>query len=394
MKRLRQLGIWTTVAAIGLLTLLLVFGAFLGNAWARDLPNLLFPLLPDLGPHADGAAYAKALFNSAPLVVFWFLLAAVLLVGFVAFRTLIRRPGLLAMHLGSLLVLAGAMWGSDQGHAVAERLLGARKLPSATMLIQEGETTDALFDARTGRQVGTLPFALRLDDFRIEHYPLPDPAHWDLSVGTLVHRQKALEPWKPGSTFTLPLTDIRVRVLRYLGTSRPVLDDQGNPVAAEPDPDAKGPPAMEVLVMAHGSEERGWLVPREGEDYAELLLAAQSRARGGLRGGDYVMAQSLILERPESAVKDYLSDVVVVRDNLDAARKTIEVNHPLHWGGYHLYQVDYDHKAARYTVLLARSDNGLYVVYGGFILLVAGAFWRFWIAPTLRYLAVRQGGAA
>jgi len=366
MKRLRQLGIWGAVAAVGLLAALSVAGAFLG------------------------AERAERFFNATPLVVFWFLLGGLLVVGFVAFRSLLARPGLLAMHLGALLVLGGAMWGSDRGHALG----GGQAVPSAYMVIHEGETTDVLLDPATQEAVGRLPFPLRLDDFRLEYYKPDDPARWDLSVGTLAHREEALQPWRVGSTFTLPVTGIRVRVLGYLASSRPVLDDRGNVAAAECDPDGKGPPAMQVLIASHGAEDRAWLVPREGEGYAELLLAGRSRGRGALRGGDYVMAQSLILERPEPPIRDYLSDVAVVRDNLDVAKKTVEVNDPLHWGGYHFYQVDYDHEAARYTVLLVQSDRGLYVVYGGFILLVAGAFWHFWIAPALRFVAARQGGRA
>ena len=60
-------------------------------------------------------------------------------------------------------------------------------------------------------------------------------------------------------------------------------------------------------------------------------------------------------------------------------RKSIEVNKPLHYGGYLFYQQGYDGDAGRYTVLGVTSDKGLGIVFLGYILLCTGVFWHFWL---------------
>ena len=79
--------------------------------------------------------------------------------------------------------------------------------------------------------------------------------------------------------------------------------------------------------------------------------------------------------------KDYFSDLVVIKDGEEVARKTIQVNDPLYYGGYHFYQYNYDHDAgqySQYSVLSVTSDTGLYAVFTGFFLLCAGVIWQFW----------------
>jgi hypothetical protein len=79
-------------------------------------------------------------------------------------------------------------------------------------------------------------------------------------------------------------------------------------------------------------------------------------------------------------VKDYISDVEIVKDDQVVAEKSIEVNHPLHYGGYHIYQHepgDADELGV-YTGLLVVSDSGLNLVYCGYVMLIVGVFWHFW----------------
>ena len=66
------------------------------------------------------------------------------------------------------------------------------------------------------------------------------------------------------------------------------------------------------------------------------------------------------------------------------AEKNVEVNHPLHFGGYYFYQHSYDAKAAQYSVLMVVSDAGLSVVYLGYLMLSAGVFWKFWLKHLFR----------
>jgi hypothetical protein len=40
-------------------------------------------------------------------------------------------------------------------------------------------------------------------------------------------------------------------------------------------------------------------------------------------------------------VKDYISELEIVRNGNVVAAKNVEVNHPLHYGGYHFFQRSY-----------------------------------------------------
>jgi hypothetical protein len=78
-------------------------------------------------------------------------------------------------------------------------------------------------------------------------------------------------------------------------------------------------------------------------------------------------------------VRDYISDIQVIKDGNVVAEKTIEVNHPLHFGRYHFYQSSFDTEGHRYTVLSVVSDTGLDFVYAGYIALGVGVFWHCWL---------------
>ena len=95
---------------------------------------------------------------------------------------------------------------------------------------------------------------------------------------------------------------------------------------------------------------------------------------------------SSILLPPDAPVKAYQSEVEVLENNKVVMRKVVEVNHPLHYGGYHFYQHSYDQERERYTVLSISSDSGLQLVWVGFILLGGGAFWQLWVRPAIKGL--------
>lgn len=371
MKLLRQIVIWGTPTAVALLAALSVLGAFLG---AED---------------------AKELFNSPPVVVYWVLLAALFVAGLFGFRSLLKRPGLLAMHLGSLLILGGSMWASRDAHAFARVYLKSNKIPSAMMLIHQGETTDQLLGGENDEPIGKLPFALKLNRFWIEYYPQEDRP-WRLAVGTLRHMKGQEErelSWKVGSELALPDTGNRVKVLQYLPSARPVTDAARKVVGAEAAPGEERP-GMEVLVRSDGEEQHAWLVPEPKATTAELPLALPRPSDEARETGVFVMAQSLFFYRPTPPIRAYKSDLALLKDGEEVARKTILVNDPLHFGGYHFYQADYDTEHMQYTVLQVKSDNGLTAVYAGFILAVAGGFWWFWVTPVWQRLSSRSGHGA
>jgi hypothetical protein len=475
---MRRVVIGCVWAALGLLVILSIAGAFLGPA------------------------RSKVLFNSVPLAVFWFLLVVLLVVGVLAFQRLRRSPGLLAMHVGSLLVLGGAMWGSDAGHEAAARLLGESKIPSGYMLVVKGETTDLVFadtnDFDPAQVIGRLPFSLRLADFRMTYYP-PSRKQWDLVVVAPCSTREMQKHddgervattlnWVAGEDVEIPFTKARLTVLQYLPSARPVYDEtkptleivvatgrttslspevgqqatladlgirvgivqvfsnlrvqgmgkaievvdagglpenpalkvevewpdgkkaeryvmarfpmHGEPlegmrlkyrwpavVGAEPDPHSESP-AMEVWLRGEGQEKRAWLIPGgPGEDAQISLAPWLGSAEGPGAGQKQVEREAagpeLLLVAPMGEVKSYQSDLAVLDKGRLVQRQMVEVNHPLHYAGYHLYQHSFDKMEGAYTVLSVASDSGLWAVYAGFILLVVGVFWQFWAEAVL-----------
>jgi hypothetical protein len=368
MKILHKVVLWYVLAALWLLAVLSIVGAFLG------------------------AVDAKAFFNSLPLVIFWFVLAALVAAGFVFFRRLVTTPGGLAMHLGTVLVLVGAMWGSEQAHAVrsqvftgadvgpVSRALGlvGDKVPAGFMLLHPGESADQIVGGDKDHPSGRLPYLVRLNDFRVEYY------QWGLLVLATVEgpqgqkqEHQALIDWKLGQPVHIPFTHVQLTVLESLEHARAA---SGGGAVADPE---SPQPALKILLECEGRSREAWLVPPPDDTMARLPLGPFIQ---NAPDGDEAEGPDLYFAAPRGDIKAYKSAVTIIEDHQPVAEATIEVNRPLHWGGYHLYQYNYDHEDESFTVLRAVSDSGLWAVYLGLFLLVFGTFWRFWAEPVWRFV--------
>jgi cytochrome c biogenesis protein len=80
--------------------------------------------------------------------------------------------------------------------------------------------------------------------------------------------------------------------------------------------------------------------------------------------------------------KEFTSNVRVIKDGKIVKSQKIEVNHPLHYGGYLIYQNDYDTERGAFTILKVTSDSGLSLVFGGYLFLCIGLFWQLWFKRT------------
>ncbi|MCX5683734.1 MAG: cytochrome c biogenesis protein ResB [Planctomycetota bacterium] len=463
MKKLRQIILWAVLAAIGALIVLSAIGALKGAETARDL------------------------FNSWPLIAFWLACLLLLATGFAAFRRLIVAPAGLAMHLGVVLIIAGAMWGSETAHELRKAWFDDPKVQSGSMTVMEGAGERNLSNNQ-GEVIATLPFGLYLKDFSIDYHPSKEKQWLLINVAPTLDDQGRMTQcqeriaWKDNEEFLVPHTNIRAKVLRYLeharpafeegakphmavtdaagkgladlppeagaevtlkeppvtvrivkvfqnlkvvgtGAGRQVIDDVGHgenpglqvrvsgketvlwegyvlpeqPGRVTPAPDASpllldyslpGPtgaaadpasemPAMELELTLGGRTVREWLMPAPGAGAARLPLAPLVAGSAEAHGMGRMMAPELYLVQPRGSVRSFKSDVIVFEENRRLGAAVIEVNHPLHWGGYHFYQNSYDARNEEYTVLRAVSDSGLDAVYLGLAILSIGAFWRF-----------------
>ena len=147
-----------------------------------------------------------------------------------------RRPAMLSMHLGALLILGGSLWSSPRGHrlanlwvqqhpALASWLDGGR-VPKGVMIVREGETENRLLDPRSGQPIATLPFDVRLRKFRMDYYSqwalhaAVPTLHRDASGNeTLVLENRKLD-WRLHQPLDLPECRLTITPRNFLPRTR------------------------------------------------------------------------------------------------------------------------------------------------------------------------------
>ncbi len=322
---LRRAALWAGLLLILLLISLSIYGAFIGSESAKEF------------------------FNSIPLSVYWLAFAILLISAIAQFRRLLCFRGLFLIHLGCIIILAGGIIGSQAGFKIQDKLFGTDTIRTGQMIINKG-TTERAVELEDG-VTKTLSFAIKLVDFKIEYY----------QPGQLIIRTPNGDGFKisaeQGQKYVLGDELGSVEIVRRFENFK--LTQEGDKRIAIDDANGGPNPALELLSKnSDGSEKTRYVFER---------FPGHSMPDDNLQ---------FSYHRP---VKDFLSDVEVVKDNKVVTRKNIEVNKPLHYGGYLFYQQGYDSESGRYTVLGVTSDKGLGIVFLGYILLCAGVFWHFWL---------------
>ncbi len=316
---------WVAMALIVLLFFLSVLGAFLGPQRAKDF------------------------FNSIPLAIYWIAFILLLGVSIALFRRLRRMPALLSIHVGGVFILAGALWGSVGGHALRQKFFGIDKIPTGFMQIYEGYSDNHV--ELEDNSIHELPFSIGLNDFRIEYY----------EQGYLHIQTRQGDYWRfpteVGKEFFLGSKFGTVKILRAFENFKIPLEGENRAAIDDPGPGSN--PALEVQI--------------DSPDGQTITRYVFERFPGHMHPGDELFLSY------QRVIREYISELHVIDDGRIAAEKDIQVNHPLHYGGYHFYQQDYDHQAGRYTILEVTSDSGLMIVYAGYLMLCIGVCWHFWI---------------
>ncbi len=322
---LRRAALWAGLILVLLLIVFSIYGAFIG------------------------AESATRFFNSLPLSVYWIAFAILLISAIAIFKRLLCWRGLFLIHLGCIIIFSGGTIGSQAGFSLQDKLFKTDTIRAGQMIINEG-ATDRAVEMENGA-IKMLPFGIKLADFRIDYY----------EPGQLIIRTTRGEgfkiPAKEGQKYELGADYGSVEIVRRFEYFK--LAREGNKLVAIEDTGGGPNPAIELLLKKpDGSETTRYVFERFG---------------GHVRPDDNLQFSY------HRAVKDFISDVEVVKNNKVVIRKSIEVNKPLHYGGHLFYQQDYDHETERYSVLSVTSDKGLGIVFLGYILLCAGVFWHFWL---------------
>jgi hypothetical protein len=308
-----------------------------------------------------GAGRAKGFFNSIPLGVYWLALAGLLIIAIAAFRRLLRIPGLLLTHLGCVLVLAGAIWGSERGHSLQQKLIGIDKIPQGQMIIFEG-TSERHVKLEADKGVKELPFWVKLKDFRLEHY----------EPGYLIVQTRGQERWRlpveVGTEQSLGPEFGSVMITKRFENFKITFDGTQRIAVDSPQPGSN--PALEVQIMdPNGAVTTKYVFERFG---------------------GHVHPEDKLLLSYHRIISEFISDIQIIKDGKVLIEKSLEVNHPVYFGGYHFYQHAYDDKAGEYTILMVTSDTGLNIVYLGYFMLCVGVFWQFWVRRILRKSSTKE----
>lgn len=150
-----------------------------------------------------------------------------------------------------------------------------------------------------------------------------------------------------------------------------------------------------ITALLFGIEKipSGFMVINRGQTEAEVSSTHLEKTIGRL--SFEVTAEDIWIEKYYNGqIKDYKSTLAITEQGREVLRKTIEVNRPLHYGGYHFYQNGFDMENHRYTILHIASDSGLPLVYCGYCLIIVGIFGRYWISPITKYFKRRGTDAS
>ena len=313
-----------------------------------------------------GSVSARRLFNSPPLVACWVVFALLLIAAFATFKGFWRQSSLLMLHAGPVLILAGAMWGSGPAHKLAAKYFGSQKIQSGYMLLTEGAVDDRLMSPDLQQQLGRLPFMLGLRRFWLEYYRGGQP----VLTGKSPDGTPFELPCEAPAEFVID-DGVKINVLRSFENFKITLVDGKTVVSDEADSGRN--PAVEIeITRADDLVEHGYLFER-----FPTMNSAGREFELGYSAGTI------------TGISDYKSHIQVLYPNEASPRleRVIEVNHPLHFAGYHFYQHSYDSEALQYTVLHIVSDSGLRLVYFGYWLLCLGVLGRFYLRPVVRYFS-------
>lgn len=332
------------------------------------LAGLALAVVGSIGAAFLGASRSGELAASRPAAVLAIAVALLLLVGLIAWRSMLRSPGLAMSHLGAVLVLAGGLWGSPQGQTLRNRLAGTDEplegyvpIPLAHLDQWPIQSIGQFDDSGFLRPAGELDFTLQPHQARIEYYPPASPA-WRMEAAVYDDAgqpgQTKILTGRPGESTSFEPIDLTVRVISA----------------------SANPPAITLELTRRDMQVTGTVTHERGP-YERLRLAAVFAS-----DAEWLAAgrPDILLARPRGPIKDYLLDLEALDgDGNGLARQWVEVNHPLHAGGYHIYINKYN-TADGYILLYLRRSAGLWMVWSGFAVGLAGLMLRLWVEPAGR----------
>ena len=291
--------------------------------------------------------------NSWPFVI-----AQIYLLTTLGFVTIRRASPLTRKNLGFLLNHAG-LW-----IALSTATLGAGDLKRWYINIYEDKDfVPHAYD--DNRNLHELPFAVKLIDFDIEEYnPKIGIAEWE--TGNLLNAE-GLNPVTIEKGLNVNFSDWDITIEEFLHSAitengKYILDDESG----------AAPAALITSVnRVSGDTVFSWI------SCGSFILKSH-----------YISLNEkyfLAMIRPQA--KKFSSLVEIKSDKNIIDTVTIEVNKPHKIMGWRLYQLNYDQDMGKWSnlsVLEVVKDPWLPIVYIGIFLVLAGAFYIFWIGKDIK----------
>ena len=321
-----------------------------------------------IGSTFISARKASIFFNSAPMVVFWAGLVVMLSASVLLWKRIHRCPGLLMLHAGCILIITGAMWGSQQAHELRAKFFDTQRVYYAEATLSPGESAN-------------IGFEVKLEKAWTEYYPTVE-SPWKFYYEQYDPDGKTV--WIPlqwEDKITKPLGKFSVSGEKFCGEILEMSTDDEFNLSGGLDRFGRAAPPRVLMKISRGmSPLTGLLVGKEDSDITRMTLVSLYDSQ---TDWEKAGAPALVMQRVQP-VRDYKALLSIHEGGKEVLRKTIEKNYPLHYGGYHFYLTKCYPNGR--VILTARSDAGLYVVYAGMILLVLGVFWVMWGTAIFKWL--------
>ncbi len=240
--------------------------------------------------------------------------------------------------------------------ALSCAIFGSSDLQRLVVPIEEGKANNLGYtmDSDTPQQ---LPFSVFLHDFSLEEYPpqllLYDPHNDKL----LMDKSQAIIEVRKGVTASWK--GIEVVVVDYIPYA--AIGKEGIPLPVER---SAGVAFAKIRINSGSSVREEWIStgsPLMKPDAADL--------------------NGLYLIMVPGTPKSFRSAVTVQNEKGQETMANLEVNHPVNFMGWKLYQMGYDEKAGRWSKLSLIEvihDPWLPAVYLGFFMIMAGNILFFW----------------
>ncbi len=167
-------------------------------------------------------------------------------------------------------------------------------------------------------------------------------------------------------------------------------------------------PLTDGLALAGGTVKLGQLLPQARRSF-EPATASQEWKRPAVtmevhqagaakeqlmladrpQGFFLAPTRALVFEKRDKEVKAFLSHVTATQGS-KVEQATVAVNEPMTFGGWTLYQVNYNPEDPTYSGIEAVYDPGVKWVFLGFFLISLGVFTMFYVEPRLKAAASRK----